>query len=193
MRTRFTHALLAFGPFGVFLIAVLDSLGVPLPAAIDLLILTISVKEPERAYFTAFMAVLGSSIGNVALFMAARHGSRWLVKSDPPSPRVRRFRLWFQRYGLLTVFVPCVTPIIPFPLKVFVVSAGVLHTGFVKFLLVVLFARCLRYFGEAWLGVSLGEHAEEFLRGHSWSLLGLALLLAAGLYLLIRRSEQVDP
>ena len=189
MRLKLTHALLGFGPFGILLVALLDSTAVPLPAGVDVLLLTIAVKEPQRAYFAAFMAVLGSTSGNVALFLAARRGARWLAGGAPSSARARKFHRWFERYGLLTVFVPCVTPIIPFPLKVFVVSAGALHTRFSKFLLVVLAARLLRYYGEAWLGLNLGEHAEEFLHRNAWTMLGIALAMAMGIYLAMRLSN----
>jgi membrane protein YqaA with SNARE-associated domain len=190
LRHKLTAALLAFGPFGILLVALLDSLVIPLPAGVDVLLLTIAVKEPDRAYFAAFMAVLGSTVGNLALFIAARHGSRWLTKDAVPSARAQKFHRWFHRYGLVTVFVPCVTPVIPFPLKVFVVSAGALRTPFGKFLLVVLFARCLRYFGEAYLGIQLGEGAEAYLRHNAWPLLGIALAMAMGLYFAIRLSDR---
>ncbi len=178
MRLKITHALLAFGPFGILVVALLDSLVIPLPAGVDVLVLTIAVNEPQRAWFAALMAVIGSTAGNLALFQAARHGTRWLTKDVTPSPRAQKFHRWFERYGLLTVFVPCVTPVIPFPLKVFVVSAGALRTSFGKFLLVVLVARSIRYFGEAWLGLNLGPHAEAFLRHNAWTMLAISLAMA---------------
>jgi membrane protein YqaA with SNARE-associated domain len=190
LRHKITAALLAFGPFGILLVALLDSTVVPLPAGVDVLLLTIAVKEPQRAYFAALMAVAGSTVGNLALFWAARHGSRWLSKDVTPSPRAQKFHQWFHRYGLLTVFVPCVTPVIPFPLKVFVVSAGALRTPFIKFLLVVLFARVLRYCGEAYLGIQLGEGAQAFLQRNAWSLLGVVLAMAAGIYFAMRWSDR---
>jgi membrane protein YqaA with SNARE-associated domain len=189
LRLKLMHALLAFGPFGTFFITLTDSLGVPLPAAIDVLILTIAIKEPQRTYFAAFLAVLGSTLGNVVLFLAARHGSRWLMRSEP-SGRTQEFHRWFQRYGLLTIFVPAVTPVVPFPLKVFVATAGALRTNFGKFLVVVLIARIIRYFGEAYLGLHMGEHAEEFLERNALALLGGVLAVALALYLLLRFNER---
>ena len=62
---------------------------------------------------------------------------------------------WFHRYGLLTVFIPALTPIVPLPLKVFVISAGALRAPFVKFLAVIVVARVIRYFGEVYLGIQL--------------------------------------
>ena len=190
MLRKLTHALLAFGPFGMFLVAVVDSLGVPLPAVMDFLMVNTAVEEPQKAYFAALMAVLGSTGGSLALFLAARHGSKWLIKSEPSSWKGQKFQRWFQRYGLLTVFVPAVTPVVPFPLKVFVISAGALRTRPSKFLLVVLVARMIRYFGEAYLGLHLGAHAEAFLRRNAWPLLGAALAMAVGLYVLIRLIER---
>ena len=188
MRQKLTTALLAFGPFGILVVALLDSLVIPLPAGVDVLVLTIAVNKPGSAYFAALMAILGSTAGNVALFVAAHHGTRWLTKDVTPSPRAQKFHTWFHRYGLATVFIPCVTPVVPLPLKVFVVSAGALRTRLDKFLLVVLLARTIRYGGEAWLGLHLGPHADAFLRRNAWSLLGAALVMAVAFYGAIRWS-----
>lgn len=190
MLHKITLALVAFGPLGIFLIGVIDSLGVPLPAATDYWLLTVAVDAPQRAYFTALMAVIGSSIGSIALFLAARHGRKLFSKGEPTSIRGQKFQQWFNRYGLLTVFVPAVTPIVPLPLKVFVVSAGALHTRIGRFLAVLLAARIIRYFGEAYLGVQLGKDVEPFLRRNVWPLGGAVLALALGLYWLMRLSER---
>jgi membrane protein YqaA with SNARE-associated domain len=126
----------------------MDSMGIPLPAVIDVLILGVaatSASAPQRAYLTALMAVVGSTAGNVTLFQAAYHGRKLFSSNKPPNARSQKFQAWFYRYGLLTVFVPAVTPVIPLPLKVFVISAGALHTSFSRFLAIILLARVLRY------------------------------------------------
>ena len=156
---------MAYGPWGIFLLALVDSLGVPLPAAMDVSLLFIaagSAHHPRSAYFAALMAVLGSVAGNIGLFIGSRQGARWLSRGEPAGGRGGRFREWFQRYGLLTVFVPAVVPFIPLPLKVFVVSAGALRTSFGRFLAVIAVARGIRYFGEAWLGLQLGPTRRAF-------------------------------
>ena len=174
-------ALIAFGPWGVFLLGFADSMGVPLPAFIDALLISVAIQTPRRAYFTAFMAVLGSTGGNIALFMLARSGRNRFMKTELPPGRRQRFQQWFSRYGLLTIFVPAVVPFVPLPLKVFVISAGAMHTPVGRFLAVVLLARVIRYFGEAFLGIHLGSGAQDFLAHHAWSILGgvLAVALAA--------------
>jgi membrane protein YqaA with SNARE-associated domain len=118
----------------------------------------------------------------------ARFGGRMMVK-PPAAESPQKFRGWFRRYGLITVFIPALLPI-PLPLKVFVISAGVLHTPFSHFLGVILSARMVRYFGEAWLGVAMGENAQGFLTSHGWTLTGIALLLALLLVGLIKFADR---
>jgi len=169
-------ALIAYGPLGVFLIGFIDSMGVPLPAALDLLLIGVAVETPDRAYFAALMAVVGSVGGNLALFLLARSGGRRFIKVEP-DPGKGRFRRWVARYGLLTVFIPAVTPLVPLPLKVFVVSAGAMHTSPGRFLFVILVARVIRYSGIAYLGIRLGLEAGGFLRQNAWNILAIALAM----------------
>jgi membrane protein DedA with SNARE-associated domain len=91
---------------------------------------------------------------------------------------------------MLTVFIPAVVPVLPLPLKVFVISAAALKTPFGKFLTVILLARVIRYFGEAYLGIQLGEDAQTFLARHIWMILGIVLALAGAAYVLIRAYDR---
>lgn len=161
----------------------LDSCGVPLPGAMDASLVYVSWRSPALAYWTALMAVAGSLCGNIGLFMASRHGVRRFVKEPEPG-KPQKFRQWFGRYGLVTVFIPALLPI-PLPMKPFVISAGVMRTQFGEFLAVVLVARLVRYFAEAYLGVRLGQDAQGFLIRNGWTLAAIALALALVLFALI--------
>ena len=185
-----SDALVAFGPVGVLLLGLADSAGVPLPAVMDALLILVAVQSPQRAYLTALMAVLGSTAGNVGLFLAVRHGVRRFIPDEPPPGKRQRFQQWFRRYGLLTVFVPMVTPVPPLPTKPFVISAGALHTPLSSFLTVILVARFIRYFGLAYLGIQLGEDARAFLTRNAWTLVGIVLAMALVLYALMRVSDR---
>jgi membrane protein DedA with SNARE-associated domain len=188
--SKIAAALITFGPWGVFLLGFIDSLGIPLPATMDALLILVAVKASQRAYFTALMAVLGTTGGSITLFLAVRHGRRLFLKGEPPPGRRQRFERWFDRYGMLTVFIPAVVPVLPLPLKVFVVSAAALKTPFSKFLIVILLARVIRYFGEAYLGIQLGEDAQTFLARHIWMILGIVLALAGAAYVAIGAIER---
>lgn len=179
-------ALIAFGPLGVFVIGFFDSLGVPLVGGVDALLIYVAVKSPQVAYFAATLAIVGSLLGNLALFTAARYGVQRWASDETPEGKRQKFRLWFQRYGLLTVFIPTVTPFPPLPLKVFVVSAGAMHTPVSRFVGVVVLARVIRYYGEAYLGIRLGEDAHGFLTQNAWSIATVALASALVLVGLIK-------
>jgi membrane protein YqaA with SNARE-associated domain len=179
-------ALIAFGPVGLFVIGLLDSLGVPLVGGVDALMIYLAVKTPHMAYIAATTATAGSILGNLLLFRTARYGVRRFARNEVPDGKRQKFRIWFQRYGLLTVFIPAVTPFVPLPLKVFVISAGAMHTSVSRFLAVVLLARVIRYFGEAYLGVRLGEDAHGFLLHNGWNIAGIAVAMVLVLVGLIR-------
>jgi membrane protein DedA with SNARE-associated domain len=115
--------------------------------------------------------------------MARKGGGGFMAKAAPEG-RAAKFRTWFRRYGMITVFIPALIPS-PMPLKVFVISAGVTGTALVEFVGVVLAARFLRYFGEAWLGIALGRESTKFLTTHAWHFIAGALLLFVALYGLI--------
>jgi membrane protein YqaA with SNARE-associated domain len=180
-----TDILIAWGPAGILLLSILDSSGVPVAGVFDALLILISVKNPSVAWLCAGLAVAGSTVGNVFLFTAARKGGGRFADNAQPSGRAARFREWFKRYGMVTVFVPALLPI-PMPLKLFVVSAGVLGTSLSEFVGVVLVARILRYFGEAWLGVRLGLESTTFLRTHVWDFVAGAVVLSVILFTFIK-------
>ena len=189
---KISVALYAFGPVGVLVLGVIDSVGIPLPDAVDFFVIAVaaeSVHNPAHAWFTAFMALIGSLIGNVALFQAARHGRRLFGKSGNTPAKPSRFHNWFYRYGLASIFVPAMVPV-PLPLKVFVISAGALQTPFSRFLAVIISARTIRYFGEAYLGLRLGQDAQGFLIRNGWTLAGVALAVAFAIVWLLKVNER---
>ncbi len=185
MLHKITQALIAYGPLGLLAISFIDSLGIPVAALMDVLLIAIAVDNASRGWWSAALAVVGSTAGTMMLFMAAWRGGRGFQERSRQPGRARKFRLWFQRYGLLTVFVPALFPI-PMPLKLFVVSAGVTHTSRRNFLAVMLLARGMRYFGEAWLGVALGQASKVFLTSHAWQIGVASIAVFVTLYLAVR-------
>ena len=187
MLHTFTEALIHYGIWGILLLAFIDSAGIPVSMGMDVLVILLAANDPQRGWLGAGMGVVGSLVGNLVLFMAARHGGRRFIRTTavPTAGRAGRFREWFTRYGMLTVFFPATLPI-PLPLKVFVVTAGLLHTPVAKFVGVIAAARVLRYFGEAWLGMEFGRAAADGLGQYKWLLLGVALAFGLLSYLVLR-------
>src|ERR1039457_1329347 len=187
MLAKLTAVLIAYGPAGILVLAFIDSAGIPVASGMDALVILVAAKAPSRAVFAASMGVLGSLIGNLVLFLGARAGARRFVKVAPLPGDKQRFREWFERYGLLTIFIPAMLPI-PLPLKVFVISAAVGGPPLRTFVIVL--GRSIRYGGEAYLGVKLGEGSAQFLRAYTCHLVGGAVVLFAVLYALLMLTER---
>ena len=184
------QTLVTFGPMGIFLLTLIDSSGVPLPGVADALLVGLSAANPSRAPLFAALAITGSVLGTMILYRLARTGGEALLDKHTATGRGARFRAWYLRYGLITVFVPAIS-VFPLPMKVPVFCAGALGVRPLTIAGVVFAARLVRYSTLAWLGAELGENSLTRILAYKWYLLGavgaLALLLTGYLWLNAKR------
>jgi membrane protein DedA with SNARE-associated domain len=180
----------AWGPAGSFVLAGLDSAGVPVPDGVDVLVVLTALHSREAGYISAGMAVLGSVIGCLILYHIGHKGGRSYLERKTQTGWPKTFRLWFLRYGGITVFIPALLPI-PLPLKVFVLSAGAFGMPVAEFLAIVLAARVPRYFGLAYLGSQLGQNPLEYLKHHAGELAAVAVGLFMFLVLLVKMKDWI--
>lgn len=174
----FVARLVALGPAGLLTLALLDSAGVPLYPGPDLLIIVLASQHPAAAYLYALLASGGSLVGALILFYLARRGGQLYLDRKTATGRGAQLRHWFQHYGLVTVFVPALVPLVPLPLKVFVLCAGALSTSPFAFAAVILGARLPRYFALAYLGSHFGKDSWDYLKHNAgWLVLGAVALL----------------
>jgi membrane protein DedA with SNARE-associated domain len=186
----FLASLLAWGLSGLFVAALLDGAGLPIPGGVDVLVAFLASQSPDNWLWLAAVAVLGSVTGNFLLFLFARRGGQAFLEKRSSSKRQKRFRRWFDRYGLLTVFVSALVPLPVMPMKIFVLSSGALGSPPYRFLAVFLAARIPRYFGLAMLGREMGADAMTYLRHHVWYMVGFAALLFIVLAVLMRYADR---
>ncbi|HEX8181927.1 MAG TPA: VTT domain-containing protein [Pyrinomonadaceae bacterium] len=168
--------LVTFGAAGLFVIALLDSVAVPLPGGVDAVLLLLSTARPALFPLYAAGATLGSVIGCVILYYVSRRaGSRALASfSEAKQKRVRDL---LERYDVLAVLVACLLPP-PFPLKLFVISAGVFRVNVWRFAIAIAIGRAMRFMLEGYLAARYGDHAKELLaRYYPYIGLGFAVLL----------------
>jgi membrane protein YqaA with SNARE-associated domain len=167
--------------------ALLDSAGVPIVSGVDILLVTIAVLNPSQAYWAALCAILGSLAGSMILFTIAHKGGEVLLEKYISQGRGKRLHNWFERYGLVTVFVPAISPL-PMPMKIPVFCAGALEVRWSSFALVVIVARILRYTALAALGQRFGTATFAYLKAHAVLLIvaiAILALLAIGLLRLL--------
>lgn len=185
----FLELLKTWGPPGAFAAGLIDGAGLPNPGGPDYLVLFLAWTSPGTAYLTALLSLLGTLAGSMILFWLARRGGEKYLDAHASGPRAMRFRDWFQRYGLVTVFIPALVPVIPLPMKIFVLSAGALGVRPSVFLAVMAAGKLPRFLALAWLGKTLGQHSTVWLKDHRWHFAGGVLLLGLLLFLLIRLAD----
>jgi membrane protein YqaA with SNARE-associated domain len=171
--------LVTFGAAGLFVIAFLDSVFVPLPGGVDAVMILLSTSRPAWFPIYAAGATLGSLIGCVVLYqISQRAGRRALARfSERKQARVREL---IERYDVLAVLVASLLPP-PFPFKLFVVSAGVFRFSLWRFVIAIAAGRAFRFLLEGYLAARYGEHAKDILaQYYPYIGLGLAVLLVVG-------------
>ena len=187
---HFLDVLISWGPLGVFILSLVESVGIPNPGGTDALLLVVAIARPTEAMLAAAMATAGSLLGTVFFYEITRRGGEKLLARYVSSGRGARFAVWFQRYGLITVFIPGLLPLPFLPFKVFAACAGAMCVPRWRFFFVLVAARIPRYFLLAYLGQQLGENSTAWLKSHGWQMAFIAALLFISLYALVRRVER---
>lgn len=161
--------LKAFGPFGLFGISLVDSIGIPLPGGPDSVMILLSANYPSLMPLYALAATAGSAIGCTLLYLAARRAGVAALKRVSIEKRNSIENL-LGRYDLVAVMVPAVLPP-PFPFKPFVLCAGVFKLKTWRFITAIFIGRALRFLIEGWLAISFGEDAGRIIKQHGWKVL----------------------
>ncbi len=189
---KFWASLVALGPWGVLIVSTIESLGIPNPGGTDWLLVGIAIARPDQAMLCAAMAVLGSLIGTAAFFDVMRRGGDRLLAKYSSSERGAKFRSWFQRYGLVTVFIPALVPLPFLPFKAFAACAGAMNVPRWRFMGVLAVGRILRYSALAYLGVKLGtvDNSKAWVKAHTWHMVFAAVAIFVAFYLLAKFLEK---
>lgn len=176
--------LLTLGIPGLFLVSFLDSAGVPLPGGVDLVVMLLSWQRPPLFFLIALVAALGSTVGCFVLYRIARTGGDAMM-SRFPADKQEWVKDKVRRNDTLAVLVAMLGPP-PFPTKLFILVAGVVRMDWRRFLGAVFVGRLIRFLGEAYLAVKLGDRAAETLKDH-YPAIAVTLAAAVVLFLLFRR------
>jgi membrane protein YqaA with SNARE-associated domain len=170
------------GGLGLFLIAFLDSSVLTFPVINDLLLIDLSIRNPARMPYYAAMATIGSVAGCLLVYYIARKGGEAMFQKQA-GPRARTIRDWTKRNGFLSILVTALLPP-PNPFKIFVIAAGAFEMPVQTFVLGLMAARAIRFFGEGFLAIRYGDQAGQFLVTHKLEVAGIVLGVVVCLYLL---------
>ena len=175
--------LLAFGLPGLFLIALLDSAGVPLPGGVDIVLLLLAWQQPSLFLVIALTAAVGSTLGCLVLYRVGLKGGEVAMRRLDPAKR-EWVTTKVRENDVLAMLVAVLAPP-PLPTKVFMLVAGCVRMPWARFASAVFVGRVIRFGAEAYLAVRLGDQALATLQSH-YPTIGAGLALTVALYLGVR-------
>lgn len=134
----------AYGYLGIFLISILGSATIVIPAP------TILVTFVGGGIFNPFLvglvSALGATIGELTGYLAGSSGRAIINKEE----KLVKVEGWMKKYGLWTIFVLAVVPNPLFDLAGMVSGAGKIPVW--KFLLVTLLGKTIKFLTIAFIG-----------------------------------------
>lgn len=169
----------ALGGPGLFLLAFLDSSFLSFPQIVDVLIMGLCARYPERVLWYAALPTAGSILGSYILYTMARRGGETFLRKRLHERHVERAFRVVRKYGLFAVAIPAILPP-PVPLKLFVLGAGAAGVKRMDFIVAIAIGRGIRYFGEGLLAAWYGPAAMQFLQDHARGFTIGALVLIVG-------------
>ena len=174
----------ALGGPGLFLLGFLDSSFLSLPEVVDVLMMGLVARYPERLLWYATLSAAGTIAGSYVLYALARRGGEAFVRRRLKERHVEHAFAVFRKYGILAVAVPSILPP-PVPFKIFVLAAGASGMRKRDFLIAITMGRSVRYFGEALLAAWYGEAAlrrlEALTREHTLLVIVSVLIVTGAL------------
>jgi membrane protein YqaA with SNARE-associated domain len=160
---------------GLFALGLIDSGGIPTGGGPDLLLALLVVEHASLAdaLLMASAAVIGSSVGCLIMYAMGRYGGAPLLARFG-ADRVVRVRTRLHRHGPTAITAAVVAPP-PYPMKLFILSAGVFHMPLRQFVISVLVGRSVRYLGLGLIVLYHGDAALMHMREY-WPLWAFLLL-----------------
>lgn len=164
------------GGIGLFLLALGDSSFLSFPQVNDILIVVMSVRQPDLMLWYAFTSTAGSVLGATMLFYVGRRGGEAFLRKRFKARQLERGLRLYARFGILAILVPALFPP-PTPMKMLVLLAGTSGIRPSQFLIAITLGRGIRYFGTGYLALLYGEQAIHILREYGAQVgIGLAVV-----------------
>lgn len=183
--TTFSQWLAAYGSFGMFAIAFLDSTFVPIPSGPDLLLIKLAVDNYQFPLsITQFVLAssIGSTLGCTVLYLIAKRGGEKVLQKISEERR-NNIQNLLGRYDILTLMVISILPP-PFPFKPFILCAGVFNFKLPRFMIGIFIGRTLRFALLGVLAFYFGESAKELIARYGIKLLLIFIGILGMLYVI---------
>lgn len=181
-------ALIKFGLWGAFAVAVLDSSSIPVP--LDAILAVFVWNNKSQFLLYCAMAAAGSALGGLVPYGIGRAGGELFLLKRINRARFEQLRDRFERQEFLAVAIPSMLPP-PTPWKLFVFAAGVFEMRVAPYLLAVFVGRMIRWIVLSLLVLKLGPGAVDLVAHHALTALAVVFGLALAGFLVwwLRRKK----
>jgi len=141
--------LKSFGYLGIFLISLISTSTIFLPAPLYLIIV-LSSAYGMNPILVSFFSGLGMSLGELTSYFIGLGGNRLLEEKHRKG--VKKFERFFKKYGFVAISV---ASFLPFPFDIVGISAGIGRYEIKKFLIATFIGKFFKALLLALLGFEL--------------------------------------
>ena len=131
---------LPLGGFGLFLLAFMEASFFPVPP--DILLIVLSLLEPEKIWLFVLLCTLGSVLGGMFGYGVGYFCKYAFVEKLFGKDKLEKVHRMYEKYEGFTVFIGGFTPV---PYKLITISAGLFYVNFLKFVVFAILSRGLRF------------------------------------------------
>ena len=190
--------LIPLGPWGVLLIAIMDSVGLGIP--IDPVVATFVFLKPHLFWLYILVASAGSAAGCMVLYGIGYKGGEALLEKRMPKAKFEKIKKSFEEHEFLALMFPAMLPP-PTPYKLIVLSAAAFEMDWHRFLLAIFLGRIARFTILSVLVIVFGPQVVSFIgtmvKQHlpaTLASLGIAILIGVMIgKLRARRQNGAEP
>ena len=184
--------LLPLGPWGVFIIAALDSAAFGLP--LDAVVAGFVYLNPHLFWLYIFMASAGSALGSMLLYFIGYKGGEALLEKRMPKAKFEKIKKSFEDHEFLALMFPAMLPP-PTPYKLIVLAAAAFEMDWHKFLFAIFVGRMARFTILSILVIAFGPQivglTATLVRQHlPATLIALGALIVLGLLIWTYRKRR---
>ncbi len=180
--------LMEYGIFGLFFVSFADSSFFPLPP--DVLLIPMSITNPDSALWYAFVTTVASILGALLGWYIGKKLGRPVLKLIISEEKIEKVEYYFTKYGPMAILVGAFTPI---PYKVFTIFSGISRLSLRVLIIWSIIGRGARFFIEALIIMALGAQAKPFIEENFTliTFVGSALIIIVYvIYIIIRKKKK---
>jgi membrane protein DedA with SNARE-associated domain len=151
VSTLISSLLKSFGYFGIFLVSLISTSTIFLPAPLYLIIV-LSSSLGMNPILIAFFSGLGMALGELTSYFIGLGGNKLIEEKHEKI--IKKFSNFFKRYGFIAISLAA---FLPFPFDIVGICAGIGKYEIKKFLLATFIGKFFKALLLAFLGFELRE------------------------------------